>query len=431
MANWEPLRARLSGVADRTTIPWQELDDLVGGLPASAYNHRAFWGRDRSARSGFRTTDVRVGHSVTFVRHNFDGGRPSPMRSRATAPNPVLAVCVSPPADVILVSCVKTKLTHPAPAQDFYVSPLFRKARAYAGANAARWFVLSAQHGLVTPDQILDPYDLRLSDTTLDYRRAWGERVVAALADELQVLRGMVVEIHAGAAYADPIRSGLRSAGAIVVEPLAGLSQGRRPQWYGHHTHLRGERMPASDHPDPPDLPVLVAGLGSDDSALSPGELMANDGSRLAAPGLYSWWVDETGARDLSVGLGHEVSPGLIYAGQAGATRTKSGKKSSNTLWGRISGMHLGGRHQFSTFRLTLGSILASAAGVDHIDELQLTAWMHAHLRVVAIVIADGDSLDAIETDVLTALDPPLNLAKMTKTPLRQRLSDLRRRRST
>ena len=36
--------------------------------------------------------------------------------------------------------------------------------------------------------------------------------------------------------------------------------------------------------------------------------------------------------------------------------------------------MHLGGRHEFSTFRLSLGSVLAEALGEDEINEEALTA---------------------------------------------------------
>jgi len=53
---------------------------------------------------------------------------------------------------------------------------------------------------------------------------------------------------------------------------------------------------------------------------------------------------------------------------------------------------------------------------------------MHAHLRVVAIPVADADTLDALESDILAELDPPLNLAKVNKTPLRVRLSAVRSR---
>jgi hypothetical protein len=52
---------------------------------------------------------------------------------------------------------------------------------------------------------------------------------------------------------------------------------------------------------------------------------------------------------------------------------------------------------------------------------------MHEHLRVVAIPVEDADALDRLETAVLAELDPPLNLAKMRKTPTRVRLTELRR----
>jgi hypothetical protein len=141
---------------------------------------------------------------------------------------------------------------------------------------------------------------------------------------------------------------------------------------------------------------------------------------------MYSWWVDDAGAGDLAAGLGHAVDPGLIYAGLAGATR-KGGASSSNTLWGRLATMHLGKKHELSTLRRSLGSILAHANDQSAIDEEHLTLWMHAHLRVVLIPVVTPDTLDDLETEILAELDPPLNLAKVARNPLRQRLSALRK----
>ena len=67
--------------------------------------------------------------------------------------------------------------------------------------------------------------------------------------------------------------------------------------------------------------------------------------------------------------------------------------------------MHLGGRHEFSTFRLSLGSVLAEGLGEDEINEEALTAWMHEHLWLVAVPVADADSLGDVETDVLAELN--------------------------
>jgi hypothetical protein len=328
---------------------------------------------------------------------------------------------------VVLVGCVKRKLLHAAPAQDLYDSPLIRTERAYAEASGAPWFILSAQHRLVSPTELLHPYELRLSKTSQAYRRAWGERVVEQLATRYGDVVGRVIEIHAGAAaYAEAIRDRLRSAGAIVEEPLRGLTMGQRlggytgltRQWL-ERPRLTGGRM----------FPISSASSTGSARRIAPSHPRppSRQEVTVSVVGLYSWWVDGLGATDLRRGVAQQLSPGLIYAGLAGATRSRSRQKSTNTLWGRIRGIHLGRRQQFSTFRLSLGSVLAHGTGAAEIDEAYLTDWMHQHLRVVTVVVDDADTLDGLETAVLAQLDPPLNLARMPKTPIRLQLSALRR----
>ncbi len=332
-------------------------------------------------------------------------------------------------ADVVLVGCVKQKLTAPAPARDLYISPLFRKARAYAEATGAPWFILSAQHGLVHPDDVLEPYDLRLAKTPRSYRHDWGALVVTKLMDSLGALSGKTIEVHAGAAYSEPLQPGLIAAGAHVVEPLSGLKHGPRLAWYNAAAGVSAVHPPraARGSPPVPDASAVVAGPRDETKCQSPADFLATKGASMRLPGLYSWWVDGAGARDLTLWLGHPIEPGMIYAGLAGATRARSGKTSSNTLWGRIRGMHLAGNHEFSTFRRSLGSILAAARRLDTIDEAALTDWMHDHLLLIAVPVEDASVLDHLETHVLDVLDPPLNLHKRPTNQLRIRLSARRR----
>ncbi|PVG83756.1 hypothetical protein DDE18_05435 [Nocardioides gansuensis] len=417
MADWSLLRALLAPVTDSVTLSWEDLDALVGGLPPSAYTHSAFWKGARSGWPGFSTVDVRVGESVTFLRSG--AARPSP--THRPLPRTVAGPDNSTSADVILIGCVKRKLPTAAPAKDLYVSPLFRKGREYAENAGVPWFILSAQHDLVAPDEELEPYDLRLGATSQQYRREWGGRVVEALREALGSIDGLSIEVHAGSAYVDAIREGLRSGGATVVEPLAGLGLGPRLAWYGDRAIAPAPSAPR------PDLDDLIARLLRADKAISPEEFLATGATLFRSPGLYSWWVDVEGAADLETGLRHPVEPGLIYAGLAGATRS-GGRKSKNTLWGRIKTMHLGGRHEFSTFRLSLGSVLAESRGDQEIDEPGLTAWMHEHLRLIAVPVNAADTLGDVETEVLQQLDPPLNLDKVARNALRIELSALRKR---
>ena len=322
--------------------------------------------------------------------------------------------------DIVLITCVKTKRRKPCAAKDLYVSSLFLKQRAYAEQSGVPWFILSAEHGLVVPDEWLSPYERYLPDTPSNFRSAWGAWVAARLQLLAGRLSGRVIEAHAGSAYIDALRPQLEAQGATLVDPLQGLSMGARLAWYGSRA--------GSDEKDPTfgDSKILDR-LQRESIAVSPDEFLAT-GSQLAdRPGLYSWWVDEVGAAALTRGLGLPIESGLIYAGLAGATRWPSGQRSKNTLWLRIATMHLAGKHEFSTFRRTIGAILAAERDSTDVDELALSEWMRAHLRVATVAFDDRDDLGRLEKRILAALDPPLNLQGMTSTPVRRRLRELRR----
>ena len=155
----------------------------------------------------------------------------------------------------------------------------------------------------------------------------------------------------------------------------------------------------------------------------------------LSVPGLYSWWVDEGGAGDLSAGIGVGLLPGRIYAGQTGATKWPSGKRGKATLASRIGRNHLRGRIRGSTFRLTLAAALKRSLNLvpvatkvlDEPSEHRLTDWMHQHLRVAVYRFPDADALGDLEDRVLQVLDPPLNIKGLRSSKVRRSLTGLRR----
>lgn len=152
-------------------------------------------------------------------------------------------------------------------------------------------------------------------------------------------------------------------------------------------------------------------------------------------PGLYSWWADETARHLIGEVLRCDIPP-LIYAGQSGATKWPSGKRSSATLDSRIRGNHINGNAFSSTFRLTVSAILmeplklrvAKPYRLHPRDREQVSNWIREHLKVAIASYADRDSLRDLEEQLLESLDPPLNLQGMQLTPTRSRLSDLRKR---
>jgi hypothetical protein len=132
------------------------------------------------------------------------------------------------PVRIALVSCVKSKQPSPAPAKDLYTSPLFRGTRAFAEANADAWYILSAEHGLLHPDQVIAPYERTLNKMGKAARQEWAERVQGQLAAVLPPRAEVIV--LAGERYREGLVPFLENRGYQVSIPLEGLPFGRQLQ---------------------------------------------------------------------------------------------------------------------------------------------------------------------------------------------------------
>lgn len=137
------------------------------------------------------------------------------------------------PRRIGLIGCVKTKRNVAASAMDLYTSALFKGRRAFVERTCERWFILSAEHGLVAPNVVLAPYERALKDATVAERRAWSGRVLRQIDAEPGAIAGCVVEIHAGAEYRGfGLDDGLRTRGATIEVPTKGLSFGEQLAFY-------------------------------------------------------------------------------------------------------------------------------------------------------------------------------------------------------
>lgn len=127
-----------------------------------------------------------------------------------------------------LVACASRKLQRPAPARELYISQLFRKASAYAGRTCDRWYILSARHGLVHPDTVLEPYDQRLSGSpSSPANQAWADRVRRQMAEELEGIGNVRLIALAGEQY----RGILQGASWPYEIPMKGLGIGGQLAW--------------------------------------------------------------------------------------------------------------------------------------------------------------------------------------------------------
>ena len=127
-----------------------------------------------------------------------------------------------------LVSCSKSKRAGAGRARDVYSSWVFRKSVEYVERECDEWAVLSAKHGLLDPEEVIEPYDESLSRAPKAVRDEWNARVRGQIETRYAGRRVRFI-LLAGNAYAGCLE-GLNSE-----DPLRGLGTGFRRRWLATH----------------------------------------------------------------------------------------------------------------------------------------------------------------------------------------------------
>jgi hypothetical protein len=316
---------------------------------------------------------------------------------------------MEPAGPVVLVSCGNRKLDAVAAAKDLYISDRFRAARKFAELYGAAWFVISAKHGMVSPDEILSPYDVDLKSLSLRDKRSWAKRVLSKLSSNGLLTSQLIV--LADDVYSNALRIEFEKVGALVSYPFHHLPIGadldiltrinNNPERVAHYKKfydlmVRLQRMPGQMIPF--------------------GEL---DSKQLSKAGVYfffdplEWtrFYDQQTLRVVRVGT-HGVSQG-----------------SKSQLWQRLR-THRGnddgtGSHRSSIFRLHVGNAIllsknrrmpswgigASASGEIRDGERKLEIEVSQYLRglrVAFLPIVDEANADSdrsyIERNVISLL---------------------------
>lgn len=235
VSKYEPWRVFFeSAPGDYLDLEFSELEELIeGSLPASARTHPAWWSGDRNQTAwrefGWVASPDLAEERVMFKR----GLVHRPQRPRRTPPYQTPARHVDGGPRLVLIGCVKSKVGHTAPAKDLYDSPLWWKRRRYAESTGMPWAILSAEHGMVDPDTVLEPYDRYLGSEPVSYRRDWAARTAEQVLGALGEKELRAVEIHAGLAYVNSgLRARLESTGIAVSWPVEGMPFGVQLGWY-------------------------------------------------------------------------------------------------------------------------------------------------------------------------------------------------------
>ena len=224
-------------------------------MPASARRYAAWWANSRAAHDHARTwldaerlasprfnegyvrfarqsespaEDLPSDAATELRRETSSGSFVAPLLT--TMPNSRIG---SPTRRIGLVGCVKDKAEIARPARDLYESPLFLGRRRYVEHSCTEWWILSALHGLVGPDELLEPYDVTLNDAFVRERRRWSDRVLNQITTRIQPDSSDSFEFHAGINYrAFGLEDGLRRLGCEVECPTEGLRMGEQLSYY-------------------------------------------------------------------------------------------------------------------------------------------------------------------------------------------------------
>ena len=92
--------------------------------------------------------------------------------------------------NIVLISCVKTKVSHRAKAKDLYTSARFRYSLEYARTlKPDAIYVLSALYGLLELDQVVDTYDFTLVGKSESFKQEWADQVLRVLKTKTDLKR--------------------------------------------------------------------------------------------------------------------------------------------------------------------------------------------------------------------------------------------------
>ena len=129
---------------------------------------------------------------------------------------------------VALIGCGKSKLNRPAAARDLYTGQLFRATRTWAEANCDQWYILSAKHGLVAPEEWHEPYNVTLNTMSREDRQKWGYVVLHQIWRAVSIPSEIV--FLAGRAYREYLIEPLDLQYTVTC-PLAHLGIGQQIAW--------------------------------------------------------------------------------------------------------------------------------------------------------------------------------------------------------
>jgi hypothetical protein len=130
---------------------------------------------------------------------------------------------------IALISCTKLKEKKPCVAANMYLpSQLFKKAKNYVGSRYNYWYILSAEYGLLRPNDWIYPYDKTLNNMSSELVKEWSILVF----NDLISIRPNEIDFYTGERYRKYLIPMLEEKMIKCNIPLKGLGIGQQMQFY-------------------------------------------------------------------------------------------------------------------------------------------------------------------------------------------------------
>jgi hypothetical protein len=139
-----------------------------------------------------------------------------------------------------LISCSKSKGGHRDLARNMYVSSLYSKSVMVAEGWGIPFSILSAKYGLLSPDDIIEPYDLTLKGASKQFKFDWAKKVDGQIRASANRHKCLIV-LAGDDYYAPLIEAGAESPLSFLA-PMRGISLGNRLVFLNQCIRIRKRR---------------------------------------------------------------------------------------------------------------------------------------------------------------------------------------------
>lgn len=132
---------------------------------------------------------------------------------------------------IYLLSCVSKKKEGIHRAEDLYISAWFRLAKKYIKSvmdESDTWYIMSAKHGLVRPEELLESYDMYIMSMSIPERKEWAMDILSKLDEG-----DREVVFIAGKNYYKYLVPFINKC----IFPLAGKGIGQQLKWLKENTN--------------------------------------------------------------------------------------------------------------------------------------------------------------------------------------------------